>query len=127
MPVFNATSITVMVDRWRLETHSFHQPCDEMAVTLEDVAMILGLPIRVHPVTGRVDLAGWHERVIVFIGREPSTRVPGVKGQEAKVHVSLLREEFCECPLDVDEAIVTMYARDWVWHMFATVLFPNST
>jgi hypothetical protein len=43
MPVFNATAImvTVMVDRWKPETHSFHLLCGEMTVTLEDVAMIL--------------------------------------------------------------------------------------
>jgi hypothetical protein len=55
MPVFNATAITAMVDRWRPETHSFHLPCGEMTVTLVDVAMILGLPIRGCHVTGRVD------------------------------------------------------------------------
>jgi hypothetical protein len=55
MPVFNATTITAMVDRWRPETHSFHLPCGEMTVTLVDVAMILGLPIRGRLVTGRVD------------------------------------------------------------------------
>jgi hypothetical protein len=38
-----------------------------------------------------------------------------------------LRDEFCGCPPDADEATVTMYARSWVWHMFATVLFPDST
>jgi hypothetical protein len=43
MPVFNATTITTIVDRWRPDTHSFHLPCDKMTVTLEDVAMILGL------------------------------------------------------------------------------------
>jgi hypothetical protein len=57
MPVFNATTITTMVNRWRSETHSFHLPCGEMTVTLEDVAMILGLPIRGRPVTGHVDSA----------------------------------------------------------------------
>jgi hypothetical protein len=39
MLVFNATAITTMVDRWRPETHSFHLPCGEMTVTLENVAM----------------------------------------------------------------------------------------
>jgi hypothetical protein len=38
----------------------------------------------------------------------------------------VIREEFHECPPDVDEATVTMYARAWVWHIFAAVLFPNS-
>jgi hypothetical protein len=126
MPVFNATAITAMVDRWRPETHSFHLLCGEMMVTLEDVAMILGLPIKVHPITGRVDSAGWRERVAVFISWEPSVRVLGIKGREARVCVLWLYEEFHECPPAADEATVTMYARAWVWHMFATVLFPDS-
>jgi hypothetical protein len=126
MPAFNAMAITTMVDRWRPKTHSFHLPCGEMMVTLEDMAMILGLPIRGRPITGRVDSAGWCERVAVFVGREPPARVPGVKGREAGVHVLWLREEFCECHPDVDEATMTMYARAWVWHMFAIVLFPDS-
>jgi hypothetical protein len=54
-------------------------------------------------------------------------RVPIVKGREDKVRVSWVREEFRECPLDADEATVTMYASAWVWHMFATMLFPDST
>jgi hypothetical protein len=127
MPVFNAMAITVMMDRWRSETHSFHLPCGEMMVTLKDVAMILGLRIRGRPITGCVDSAGWHERVTVFIDREPPARVPGIKGREAGVHMSWLCEEFCECPPDADEATVTMYTRAWVSHMFATVLFPDST
>jgi hypothetical protein len=49
------------VDRWRLETHSFHLLCGEMMVTLVDVAIILGLPIRGRSITGHVDSATWHE------------------------------------------------------------------
>jgi hypothetical protein len=79
IPVFNAMAITAMVDRWRPETHSFHLPCGKMTVTLEDVAMILRLPIRGCPITGRVDSASWHERVTDFVGRETLVRVPGVK------------------------------------------------
>jgi hypothetical protein len=55
MLVFNATTITAMVDRWRPKIHSFHLPCGEITVTLEDGAMILRLSIRGHPVTGHVD------------------------------------------------------------------------
>jgi hypothetical protein len=57
----------------------------------------------------------------------PPVRVPSVKGQEAEVRVSWLREEFRKCPPDADEATVTMYAKAWVWHMFAIVLFPDGT
>jgi hypothetical protein len=127
MPVFNATVITAMVDRWRSDTHSFHLPCGEMMVTLKDVAMICGLPIKGRPITDRVDSATWHKRIAGFLGRELPTKVPDVKGREAKVHVRWLHEEFQECSQDANEAIVTPYAKAWVWHMFATVLFVDST
>jgi hypothetical protein len=80
MPMFNATAITMMVDRWRLETRYFHLSCGEMMVTLEDVATILGLLIRGRPVTGHVHSAGWRERAVVFVGQEPPARVSGIKG-----------------------------------------------
>jgi hypothetical protein len=51
-----------------------------MTVTLEDLAMILGLPIRGRPVTSCVESALWHESVVGFIGQEPPPKVEGVKG-----------------------------------------------
>ncbi|XP_072071622.1 serine/threonine-protein phosphatase 7 long form homolog [Arachis hypogaea] len=44
--------INALIERWRLETHTFHFPVGECAVTLEDVALILGLPTNSLPVTG---------------------------------------------------------------------------
>ncbi|KAK1697930.1 hypothetical protein QYE76_014627 [Lolium multiflorum] len=42
----NAAALTALVDRWRPETHTFHLRAGEMAPTLQDVSMILGLPIQ---------------------------------------------------------------------------------
>src|SRR5438105_5495974 len=56
---FNSPVLTALVDRWRPKTHSFHLPCGEMTITLQDVTMILGLPIRGRAVTGRVVSDGW--------------------------------------------------------------------
>jgi hypothetical protein len=59
---------------------SFHLPCGEMTVTLEDVAMILGLPIKGCPVTGHVESALWCDKDVVFVGRELPAKVAGAKG-----------------------------------------------
>ncbi|MFQ6647917.1 hypothetical protein Gotur_021067 [Gossypium turneri] len=44
--------ISALVERWRPETHTFHFSCGECTVTLEDVALQLGLPIDGSPVMG---------------------------------------------------------------------------
>uniref|UniRef100_A0A453B733 Aminotransferase-like plant mobile domain-containing protein n=1 Tax=Aegilops tauschii subsp. strangulata TaxID=200361 RepID=A0A453B733_AEGTS len=41
-------ALTALIDRWRPETHSFHLPCGEMTVTLEDWSMITAMPIEGH-------------------------------------------------------------------------------
>ena len=37
--------ITALVERWRLETHSFHLPHGEMTITLQDMEVIMGVPV----------------------------------------------------------------------------------
>ncbi|KAK5784356.1 hypothetical protein PVK06_038879 [Gossypium arboreum] len=44
--------ISALVERWRPETHTFHLSCGACTVTLEDVALQLGLPIDGSSVTG---------------------------------------------------------------------------
>ena len=51
--------LTALVDRWRPETHTFHLPCGEMTPTLQDVAMLLSLPISGDVVGPRVVPPTW--------------------------------------------------------------------
>ncbi|RYQ89943.1 hypothetical protein Ahy_B09g096324 isoform F [Arachis hypogaea] len=44
--------VNALVERWHPDTHTLHLPVGECAVTLEDVAMIFGLPTDGLPVTG---------------------------------------------------------------------------
>ncbi|XP_025652135.1 serine/threonine-protein phosphatase 7 long form homolog [Arachis hypogaea] len=44
--------VNALIERWHPNTHTFHLPIGECAVTLEDVALILGLPTDGLPVTG---------------------------------------------------------------------------
>src|SRR5438105_15680180 len=53
LPRIEASLLSALVDRWRPETHTFHMPFGEITVTLKDVTMITGLPIRGTPVALR--------------------------------------------------------------------------
>ncbi|MBA0710985.1 hypothetical protein Golax_010226 [Gossypium laxum] len=37
--------ISAFFKRWRLDTHTFHLPCGECTITLEDINLKLGLPV----------------------------------------------------------------------------------
>lgn len=60
-----------MVDRWRPEVHTFHLPCWDLTVTLQDVAMILGLHIDGDAVSRDMTSAGWQDWVEEFYGYRP--------------------------------------------------------
>ncbi|KAL8496592.1 hypothetical protein ACS0TY_020328 [Phlomoides rotata] len=49
--VMDCHHITALVERWRLETHTFHFPIGEATVTLQDVAIIWGLHIDGDPLS----------------------------------------------------------------------------
>jgi hypothetical protein len=65
--MMDSAALTTHVDRWRLETNTFHLLCGEITVTLQDVTMILGLPIDGTPVSGMVSRAGWRDSIMAVI------------------------------------------------------------
>ena len=62
--------ITALVKQWHPETHTFHLPHGEMGITLQDIEVMLGIPVDGLPVTGRTDLK-WNEVCRDLLGPEP--------------------------------------------------------
>jgi hypothetical protein len=68
LPMMDSATLMALVDRWHPETHTFHLPCGEITVMLQDVTMILGLPIDGALVFGTVSPVGWRDSVTAAIG-----------------------------------------------------------
>ena len=62
--------ITALVERWRLETHTFHLLHGKMGITLQDIEVMLGIPMDGLPVTGKIDLK-WNVMCRDLLGHEP--------------------------------------------------------
>ncbi|KAF1895007.1 hypothetical protein Lal_00022503, partial [Lupinus albus] len=62
--------ITAIVERWRPETHTFHLPCGECTITLEDVSLQLGLNVNGRPITGP-KYFDWDEMCGELLGKVP--------------------------------------------------------
>ncbi|MBA0786773.1 hypothetical protein Gotri_026164 [Gossypium trilobum] len=55
----NPKLISALIERWRLETHTFHLSCGECTIILEDVQLQLGLLVDESALTRSVQSADW--------------------------------------------------------------------
>ena len=90
--------ITALVKRWHLEKHTFHLPHGEMSITLQDIEVMLGVPVDGLPVTRSVkgdwpvlchDLLGHRPLDPVLHPHENTSILAG-----ARIRVSWLNEQF---------------------------------
>uniref|UniRef100_A0A2N9EY04 Aminotransferase-like plant mobile domain-containing protein n=1 Tax=Fagus sylvatica TaxID=28930 RepID=A0A2N9EY04_FAGSY len=93
--------ITALVERWRLETHTFHLPSGEMTITLEDVSIQLGLPVDGLPVTRLTDLK-WRELCIRLLGVDP----PSSQLSGSRLSLNWLAQQFPLLATDTDDVTI---------------------
>ena len=90
--------ITAFVERWRLETHIFYLPQGECTITLQDIAMLIGLPVDVDVVTGSICL-DWRHVCYSLLGLIPGDT--DIDGQ--RLHLTWLSQSFPTLVADADE------------------------
>ena len=112
--------ITALVERWRPETHTFHMPCGECTITLQDVAVQLGLPVDGEPLTGSLRY-NWMLICNDYLGVVP----PDMKGQ--RLSLPWLAEQFEELPPDADIVSVQRYARAYIMQLIGGFLFADKS
>jgi hypothetical protein len=126
-PNMNPSAISALVDRWRPETHSFHLRTGEMTVTLQDVSMILALPIEGPPVCFDTDSAGWRELMFSLIGNAPPPKVdPTADRVPAGATYKWIYDNFAACPPEANVEVIEQYARAYVWYVISRTLFADS-
>ncbi|XP_051215471.2 protein MAIN-LIKE 1-like [Lolium perenne] len=125
-PNMNAAALTALVDRWRPETHTFHLRADEMAPTLQDVSMILGLPIQGEPLCMNTASDGWRQQMEALIGMAPPAPANPKERAPAGASFSWIRTNFGECPEGANKDTRRTYTRVYLWYMISRTLFPDS-
>lgn len=117
-PNMNPSALTALVDRWRPETHTFHLRAGEMAPTLQDVSMILGLPIQGEPLCMNTASDGWRQQMEALIGRAPPPPADPKERAPAGASFSWIRTNFGQCPEGANEDTRRTYTRVYLLCMF---------
>ncbi|XP_051221810.1 protein MAIN-LIKE 1-like [Lolium perenne] len=125
-PNMNATALTALVDRWRPETHTFHLRAGEMTPTLQDVFMILGLPIQSDPLCMNTTSDGWRQQMENLIGMAPPPPEDPKERTPTGASFSWIRTNFGECPEGANEDTIRTYTRVYLWYMLSRTLFADS-
>ena len=94
--------ITAFFKRLQPETHTFHLPHGETMITLQDVEVILGIPIDGEAIVGTTDLK-WVAEYRSMLGINPTGVV--LKGQRILIN-KLLEKIDQELPDDATKVVV---------------------
>ncbi|KAK7395070.1 hypothetical protein VNO78_15612 [Psophocarpus tetragonolobus] len=115
----NASLISALVERWRPETHTFHMPFGECTITLQDVAVQLGLPVDGEPVIGPTK-CDWGLLCEELLGVRPAS----LSGSTVKL--SWLAENFGDVAHHMDSIEkLQCYARAYILRLIGGVLFVD--
>ncbi|XP_010412423.1 PREDICTED: serine/threonine-protein phosphatase 7 long form homolog [Camelina sativa] len=114
--------ISALVERWRRETNTFHFTTGEMTVTLEDIALLLGLGIDGKPVIGvtYTTCSAVCER---YLGELPESNY----ASGGMVKLSWLKDKFSDCKEDASFQRVEYCTRAYLLYLVGSTIFSTTT
>ncbi|QHN99081.1 uncharacterized protein DS421_13g394800 [Arachis hypogaea] len=99
---------SALIERWRPESHTFHLPCGEMTITLQDVAYQLGFRIDGDPVSGCIE------------DRQSQTKWT--------IKLTWFHNTVCgELEQDATEERLMRYTRGYIMQLIGGILFPDAS
>ncbi|XP_050277135.1 serine/threonine-protein phosphatase 7 long form homolog [Quercus robur] len=126
--------ITALVERWRPETHSFHLPHGEMTITLQDMEVIMGVPVDGLPLVETIPSTGsWRDVCRRLLGYQPPERQLGKDKntgvlEGVSIKAKWLEDQFRNpLPVDAPEALVQKYARFYILELLGGTLFMDKS
>ncbi|XP_012461338.1 protein MAIN-LIKE 2-like [Gossypium raimondii] len=119
---FRYDLIYALVKRWRPETYTFHLLCGECIVTLEDVALQLGLPIDRSAIMGVSMIAEPVALCYSLLGVSPNDDESKFTG----LIFSWLKANFEHLSINATEQDVMCTARAYIMYIIGGVLLPDA-
>ncbi|KAG8485388.1 hypothetical protein CXB51_021320 [Gossypium anomalum] len=119
MKMLDPKLISALIERWRPETHTFHLPCGECTITLQDVHLQLGLPVDGYAVTGSASSSDWSTICYELLGAIPDYINGG------RIQMGWLRDTFPEPDNDSIELERIRYARAYILEIIGGYLMPD--
>jgi len=120
--LINHHLVTTLVESWRSEIHTFHPLLGETTITLEDVALELGLPIDGEAIT-RVTSGELVFACQSLLSVAPLKNV--VLGNTIKL--SWLNNTFQQLPKDATNDVVAQYARAHILSLIGSMLMSDTS
>ena len=120
--------ISALVERWQLETHTFHLPHGEMSITLQDVEVIYELPIEGEVLVGPTAMVdgNWSQLCMELLGFTSANDNKTLVGQ--RILISRLVDAIAApLPHDATEIQIHQYARCYILALLGDKLFMDES